>query len=531
MHGYLNSALFCMDGRPSTARHLDAMTTVMQCPLDAPMLTVFCPLSPQITKHRHQQATSVVVDQRPASGLYAHPPAHSYRMATNTIRRTVSSATSMVNPRPLASGASSKPSLFAPNTHQRLVMSASTVTAMMHKDNHKKLDRSFSEPAEKKGLTCSLSGNSAPVAGGAPSAVAPSSRYKTELCRSFAEVGACKYGDKCQFAHGEDELRTVTRHPKFKTENCKSFHTTGFCPYGPRCHFIHNDESKPKQMSDVNSSSGLQPQPSGQNIASPAAVNGQQRSMFEGNSIPAPGPLMAKTSPFDNNASGDDVLRPKAMSLGSYSLGSSGEMSPPSSQSGSPTSLNSFLYNDNELGYPAFNTNGVRINHAGHLTVGQSNAFSFSSDSAFVSFNSASSSPNNSLGNNSALFSALDSSRMIFNPLNFQDAEQTTSETANNVISSLFNASPRNTPFTGESSMYVRALSPPPKHLYPASPESPVDSTSSELESFALGGQGCTPGYGRPCASSSLSAASCESEPQQFSRLPTFARFSLLDQV
>jgi len=38
--------------------------------------------------------------------------------------------------------------------------------------------------------------------------------YKTELCRSWEEKGTCRYGPKCQFAHGEDEIRKVTRHPK-----------------------------------------------------------------------------------------------------------------------------------------------------------------------------------------------------------------------------------------------------------------------------------------------------------------------------
>ncbi|XP_077409453.1 mRNA decay activator protein ZFP36L1b [Vanacampus margaritifer] len=71
-----------------------------------------------------------------------------------------------------------------------------------------------------------------------------SSRYKTELCRPFEENGSCKYGDKCQFAHGMHELRSLTRHPKYKTEPCRTFHTIGFCPYGPRCHFIHNPEER-----------------------------------------------------------------------------------------------------------------------------------------------------------------------------------------------------------------------------------------------------------------------------------------------
>jgi len=63
--------------------------------------------------------------------------------------------------------------------------------------------------------------------------------YKTELCRSWMESRTCKYADKCQFAHGWNELRPVNRHPKYKTEICKAFHDNGFCPYGARCQFIH----------------------------------------------------------------------------------------------------------------------------------------------------------------------------------------------------------------------------------------------------------------------------------------------------
>ena len=72
-----------------------------------------------------------------------------------------------------------------------------------------------------------------------------STRYKTEMCRPFLEYGYCKYGDKCQFAHGEHEVREVPRHPKYKTELCRTFHAKGFCPYGSRCHFIHSmDEAR-----------------------------------------------------------------------------------------------------------------------------------------------------------------------------------------------------------------------------------------------------------------------------------------------
>lgn len=71
-----------------------------------------------------------------------------------------------------------------------------------------------------------------------------SGRYKTELCRQYIENGGCKYGDKCQFAHGISDLKDVNRHPKYKTDYCKTFHSKGFCPYGPRCHFIHELNEK-----------------------------------------------------------------------------------------------------------------------------------------------------------------------------------------------------------------------------------------------------------------------------------------------
>ncbi|CAB1421336.1 unnamed protein product [Pleuronectes platessa] len=41
-----------------------------------------------------------------------------------------------------------------------------------------------------------------------------STRYKTELCRPFEENGSCKYGEKCQFAHGYHELRSLSPPPE-----------------------------------------------------------------------------------------------------------------------------------------------------------------------------------------------------------------------------------------------------------------------------------------------------------------------------
>lgn len=76
--------------------------------------------------------------------------------------------------------------------------------------------------------------------------------YKTELCRSYMETHTCRYGVKCQFAHGRHELRPVVRHPKYKTEICKTFHTLGTCPYGIRCRFIHTRPSDADNNSNSN---------------------------------------------------------------------------------------------------------------------------------------------------------------------------------------------------------------------------------------------------------------------------------------
>lgn len=66
------------------------------------------------------------------------------------------------------------------------------------------------------------------------------SRFKTELCNNLIELGSCKYGDRCHYAHGAHELRQVSRrHPKYRTEKCKNFELTGKCPFGPRCSYVH----------------------------------------------------------------------------------------------------------------------------------------------------------------------------------------------------------------------------------------------------------------------------------------------------
>nr|XP_057906301.1 mRNA decay activator protein ZFP36L2 isoform X2 [Doryrhamphus excisus] len=120
----------------------------------------------------------------------------------------------------------------------------SGTTSLMNKEN-KFRDRAYSENGERAALQQKAGSQ------------INSTRYKTELCRPFEENGSCKYGEKCQFAHGYHELRSLSRHPKYKTEPCRTFHTIGFCPYGPRCHFIHNaDERRPAPAPNANVQAG-----------------------------------------------------------------------------------------------------------------------------------------------------------------------------------------------------------------------------------------------------------------------------------
>lgn len=66
------------------------------------------------------------------------------------------------------------------------------------------------------------------------------SKYKTELCnnKQYLNTGKCSYGNKCQFAHGIQELKT--------RENLNYY----------KCHFVHNhQELKPIEIInyDINS--------------------------------------------------------------------------------------------------------------------------------------------------------------------------------------------------------------------------------------------------------------------------------------
>jgi hypothetical protein len=71
-------------------------------------------------------------------------------------------------------------------------------------------------------------------------------KYKTEMCKNWELRGRCKFGDKCCFAHGRDELKAkVLTHVKYKTKPCKQYHQSGYCPYGQRCQYLHKEAIQP----------------------------------------------------------------------------------------------------------------------------------------------------------------------------------------------------------------------------------------------------------------------------------------------
>jgi butyrate response factor 1 len=71
-------------------------------------------------------------------------------------------------------------------------------------------------------------------------------KYKTEMCKNWIEVGLCRYGNKCQFAHGGKELlgkAPPVNNIKYKSKTCSTFNEHLFCPYGQRCLFKHEDRA------------------------------------------------------------------------------------------------------------------------------------------------------------------------------------------------------------------------------------------------------------------------------------------------
>jgi len=92
----------------------------------------------------------------------------------------------------------------------------------------------------------------------------PDPFYKTRLCKNYMSPAGCHFGQTCNFAHGEDDLRAeatlvalssagVSAPPArapapeggkgdaslFKTRMCANYEKHGYCKYNDRCLFAH----------------------------------------------------------------------------------------------------------------------------------------------------------------------------------------------------------------------------------------------------------------------------------------------------
>lgn len=64
-------------------------------------------------------------------------------------------------------------------------------------------------------------------------------KHKTELCKTYSELGYCPYEHKCRFAHGRQELVGRPVKQPLKSRRCNGFWKNGCCSYGIRCQFGH----------------------------------------------------------------------------------------------------------------------------------------------------------------------------------------------------------------------------------------------------------------------------------------------------
>ena len=93
-------------------------------------------------------------------------------------------------------------------------------------------------------------------------------KYKTSLCKHFQSQKGCSFGEKCQFAHGINELRTQpgvnpfmnqmrtqtkkgTNSQNYKIVKCKYFERDGTCRYGTLCSFAHGESELRKKSDNI----------------------------------------------------------------------------------------------------------------------------------------------------------------------------------------------------------------------------------------------------------------------------------------
>ena len=97
------------------------------------------------------------------------------------------------------------------------------------------------------------------------------------LCKHFGTPQGCSYGEKCQFAHGEEELKHIDGNMltqnymlqmnnkqkdamNYKIVKCKNWEKDKTCKYGAHCTFAHGDSelrNKSDNLMQMQSNMGI----------------------------------------------------------------------------------------------------------------------------------------------------------------------------------------------------------------------------------------------------------------------------------
>ncbi|MEN2496081.1 MAG: hypothetical protein MHMPM18_000647 [Marteilia pararefringens] len=75
-------------------------------------------------------------------------------------------------------------------------------------------------------------------------------KFRTEICQPFITTGVCKYGERCMYAHSQDEVRIDQTTLNYKTKICINDFKFRNCTFGDKCAFIHRQD---KEFADLNS--------------------------------------------------------------------------------------------------------------------------------------------------------------------------------------------------------------------------------------------------------------------------------------
>ncbi|KAK4377181.1 hypothetical protein RND71_003477 [Anisodus tanguticus] len=76
--------------------------------------------------------------------------------------------------------------------------------------------------------------------GGRLSSGSDNSFHKSETCRWWEDSGTCRFGSKCRFVHGKEDLRPTAFANRNQSEALLSrSYSSGSCSYGPRGRSVH----------------------------------------------------------------------------------------------------------------------------------------------------------------------------------------------------------------------------------------------------------------------------------------------------